>query len=666
LKGERVKYVKVALNLPLYRSFYYGVPRELAVRIKKGKQVLVPFRSRNLIGFVIEEIEKGRFKGAKLVRRVIDDFPPLNDNFLYLGEWISKYYCCPLGQVLFSFLPAPKTFKIDEEEKTPEPDFFYLPQNLNLRYFKGEQCSVEGEMRSISPSMILSEIKNIPQKGVFLFQVEEEEKKIALCLYLISKILKENKQIIFIVPEVNYLDSLKKVILTKIGEKASIFHSKLSPRERYKEWERIRKGKTNLIMGTRSVVFSPLNRSGLIIIEEEENLAYKQIEAPRYHTREVAIERGRREGFAVILFSNAPSLESWYKVKRGDYKLIKIQDKKENSPRIKIVDMRKEKDYIFSVPLKLAITQNLKEKRLILLFLNRRGFANFLLCKECGRVIRCPNCNIGLSFHLRKNLRCHYCNYQETVPLVCPFCGGNHLYRMGIGTEQIEMKIRKMFPKAHIRRVDVDVINSSSSYKKFLDDFIKGEINLLIGTQLAIKKEILQKISLVGVVSADISLNLPDFRATEWTFQFLNKVRTFIKKEGEVIIQTYNPDHYVLKTLERGDKEDFYEREMEIRKELNYPPYLHWVRVLLEGKIKEKVKEIAEEINKKLKKEKVNFLGPCPCPFSRIKGKYRYHLILKNKNSLEIEGILKRNVIPLFNKFRGVRITIDVDPLRTM
>lgn len=642
-----MKYVKVALDLPLYQSFYYRVPREIALRVRKGKQVLVPFKSRNLIGFVIEETEKGRFKGARLVRRVIDDFPPLNDNFLYLGEWISKYYCCPLGQVLFSFLPAPKTFKINEEEKR-------------------EQRSVEGKMRSMSPSMILSEIKNIPQKGVFLFQIEGEEKKIALCLYLISEILKENKQIIFIVPEVNYLESLKKIILTKIGEKVSIFHSKLSPRERYKEWERIRKGKINLIMGTRSVVFSPLNRPGLIIIEEEENLAYKQIEAPRYHTREVAIERGRREGFAVILFSNTPSLESWYKVKKGSYKLIKIQDKKENSPRVKIVDMRKEKDYIFSASLKLAINQNLKEKRLILLFLNRRGFANFLLCKECGRAIRCPNCDIGLSFHLGKNLRCHYCNYQEPVPLICPFCGGNHLYRMGIGTERVEIEIRKMFPKAHIKRVDIDTINSSLSYKEFLEDFIKGEINLLVGTQLAIKKEILQKISLVGIVSADISLNLPDFRATERAFQFMNKVKSFIKKEGEIIIQTYNADHYLLKILESGDNENFYEREIKIRKELNYPPYSHWVRVLLEGKIKERVKEIAEEIDKKLKKEKVNFLGPTPCPFPRIKGKYRYHLILKNKNSLEIGGILEKNIIPLFNKSKDVRITVDVDPLRTM
>jgi len=632
-----VKYVKVALNLPLYQSFHYRVPGELAPKIEKGKQVLVPFRNRNLRGFIVEEGEGKRLKRLKFVRRVIEDFPPLSSNFLHLGKWISEYYFCPLGEVLYSFLPASTTFKINAEDS---------PKNS---------------------SPFFSNFKNIenPSSGsVLLFQIEEEEEKIALCLELISKTLKENKQVILIVPEISYINSFKEIILRRLKEEIGIFHSRLSPRERYKEWERIRKGKINLIIGTRSVVFSPLISPGLLIIEEEENLSYKQIEAPRYHTREVAIERGKIEGFSVVLFSATPSLESRYQVEKGKYKLIKIQRKEKRVPRIKIVDMRKEKSYPLSASLKSAIAWNLKERGLILLFLNRRGFASFLLCRECGKVIRCPNCNIGLSFHLRNNLICHYCNYQESVPLMCPFCGGSRLSQIGAGTEQIEMKVRKMFPQACIRRVDIDIINSSSSYREFLRDFTQGKINLLIGTQLAIKREILQKITLVGIISADISLNLPDFRATEQSFHFFNKIRNFMRREGEIIIQTYNPDHYVFANLEK--EEEFYEKEMRIRKELEYPPYFHWVRILLEGRIKERVKEIAEKIDKRLKKEKVNFLGPSPCPFPRIKGKYRYHLILKSKEISEIRSILEKRVISLFNKSKGVRIIIDVDPLQTI
>jgi len=541
-----VKYVKVALNLPLYQSFHYRVPGELAPKIEKGKQVLVPFRNRNLRGFIVEEGEGKRLKRLKFVRRVIEDFPPLSSNFLHLGKWISEYYFCPLGEVLYSFLPASTTFKINAEDS---------PKNS---------------------SPFFSNFKNIenPSSGsVLLFQIEEEEEKIALCLELISKTLKENKQVILIVPEISYINSFKEIILRRLKEEIGIFHSRLSPRERYKEWERIRKGKINLIIGTRSVVFSPLISPGLLIIEEEENLSYKQIEAPRYHTREVAIKRGKIEGFSVVLFSATPSLESRYQVEKGKYKLIKIQRKEKRVPRIKIVDMRKEKSYPLSASLKSAIAWNLKERGLILLFLNRRGFASFLLCRECGKVIRCPNCNIGLSFHLRNNLICHYCNYQESVPLMCPFCGGSRLSQIGAGTEQIEMKVKKMFPQACIRRVDIDIINSSSSYREFLRDFTQGKINLLIGTQLAIKREILQKITLVGIISADISLNLPDFRATEQSFHFFNKIRNFMRREGEIIIQTYNPDHYVFANLEK--EEEFYEKEMRIRKELEYPPYFH-------------------------------------------------------------------------------------------
>jgi len=378
------------------------------------------------------------------------------------------------------------------------------------------------------------------------------------------------------------------------------------------------------------------------------------------------MKRGEIEKFPVILTTQSPSLESWYNVKKGNYRLIELSGNSRHLSSVEIVDLREEKNRIFSSLLEERVKENLSKDRGVLLFLNKRGFANFVLCRECGEVIRCPNCNIGLTFHLRNDLICHYCNYRMRVPQICPFCKGRELRRIGAGTQRIEKEVRKRFQTAHLQRVDTDTIDSSSAYRKLLQDLEHEKIDILVGTQLAIKEEILKRIDLVGIVLADTLLNLPDFRASEHLFQLLTRIKNYIKEEGKIIIQTYNPSHYGLKAFKEGKEEDFYNEEARIRKELGYPPYLHWIRVSLEGKIKSGVEEAGKAIEEKLEKEGLRFLGPSPCPFSKIKGKYRYHLILKDESLSRMRKVLDEQLKPLFTHFKKIKITVDVQPLRTM
>ncbi|MEA3485623.1 MAG: primosomal protein N' [Candidatus Aerophobetes bacterium] len=639
-----MKYIKVALNLPLNQFFYYKVPPELIDKIKIGKRVIVPFKRKNLTGFVIEEVKRGKLKKRLKEIIKIDDSPSLDINLLRLGEWISEYYYCSLGQTLHFMLPVQSGLKIDKKEKEKKSNSF----------------------ASFTKTQYNKAVSLVGEEGNFLFRTKDNEQKLFFYLSLLERILEEGKDIILIVPEISYIPFFKKVIQYYYPGEIAVFHSRLSLKEKYNQWLRMEEEEVNLAIGTRSIIFAPFPKIGLVIIEEEENPSYKQIETPRYHVREVAMKRGEIEKFPVILTTQSPCLESWYKVKKGDYKLIELSRNNRHLPSIEIVDLREEKTKIFSSFLEERIKENLNKNRKVLLFLNKRGFANFVLCRECGEVIRCPNCNIGLSFHLKNDLICHYCNYQMRIPQKCPFCKGRELQRVGAGTQRIEKEVRKRFQTARMQRVDTDIINSSSAYKKLLENLEDEKIDILVGTQLVIKEEILKRIDLAGVILADTLLNLPDFRAGEYLFQLLTRIKSYIKEEGEIIIQTYNPSHYALKAFKERKEESFYNEEERIRKELGYPPYLHWIRISLEGKVKSRVEEAGKRIEEKLEKENLRFLGPSPCPFSKIKGKYRYHLILRDENLSRMRKILEKELKPLFAHFKGIKTTVDVDPLRTM
>jgi len=645
-----MNYIKVVLNLPLNQSFAYKVPIEVSSRVKIGGKVLVPFKRKILSGFVVDKIKREQSRGnLKEIIKVMKDFPPLSNSFIELGKWISDYYCCSLGQALHSIFPIQETSRIQRSKESER------------------KTSAGQKYRKLS-SMVEESNESVfflKEKGVFLFKTEDNEERKSLYLPLIEKTLERGRQVILIVPEISYLPILEELIHSYYEGEIAILHSRLSSRQRYEEWRKISRGEVGLVIGTRSAVFAPFSKLGLIIVEEEENSAYKQIEVPRYHLREVAIKRAEIEGFPVVLFTASPSLESWYRAKRGIYKFVEFSRNDSKSRQVRVIDMRKEKDRIFSLTLEEEMEKNLEEDNPVLLFLNRRGFANFLLCQECGKVPRCPNCNISLTLHLKGKLTCHYCGYEEKAPRVCPSCKGSYVRGVGLGTEQLEIEVKKKFPRAHVRRGDLDIINSSLLYKKLKSDLIEKKIDILVGTQLIIREEILSYVSSVGIILVDGLLNLPDFRAGEYLFQLLTKIKRLMKPEGKLIIQTYNPTHYTMEALV-GKEENFYETESQIRKDLGYPPYLHWVRILLEGRMKTKVEEVAEALREKIEGEGIEFLGPSSCPFAKIKGKYRYHLVLKDKNLSSIRQILEKKLNPLFSGIQGVRGIVDVDPLRTM
>jgi len=643
---ENKEYIQVVFNLPLDRSFFYDVPQNFASQIETGQRVLAPFRKKRLKGVIIGK-QKEKPKGKlKEIIKIIDSVPPLKDNLFSLGRWISDYYFCSLGQALHCIFPFRYPFNTAPPTSSSQVEIY------------------QKNHRSLSKNLFpqTKAVKSIftnGRKGVFLVCTGEE--KINFYKEVIQEVKKEGKDVILIVPEINRILSLKKPLEEYFNEKIAIFHSKLSERVRYEEWLKMREEEVSLAIGTRSLIFAPFPKVGLVIIDEEENPSYKQKEIPRYHTREVALKRGEIENFPVVLISQSPSLESWYRIKKRSYRKIKLPQVKRSS-KWEVVDMRKEKNRVFSYLLKTSIENALTKGETVLLFLNRRGYANFLLCLECGGVIRCPNCNIGLSFHLKKELICHYCGYREKVPHLCPVCQGRMLQKIGVGTQRVEVEAKRFFPQAKIKRFDTDT-ESSFSYHQLINEVKTGKIDILIGTQLAIKEEILSHVRLVGIVLVDSLLNLPDFRAGEYTYQLLTRIKNSINRKGKLIIQTFNPTHYV---LSQTKKEDFYYQELKIRKELGYPPFRKWIRILLEGKTELKVKKVGNEIKDKLEGEEIEFLGPSPCPFPKLKGKYRYHLILKKGTGTSSKPMLNKLNSLLSSRSREVKVIVDVDPLFTM
>ncbi len=616
------KYITVAFNLPTGKCFWYKVPSQFKMVLKRGQRVLVPFRKKEMVGFVVEEFfQKPEGKLKELIN-VFDKTSLFNDSLFQLARWISEYYSCSLGQALHSIFPF--SFPYQEETESFSPD-----------------------LKKMSTG----------KEGVHL--VKPGNQKFELIISWIKEKQKLKKQVLVLVPEINSIIGLQKK-MEKRGIKIAVFHSRIPIKERYNRWLAMKRGEIDIALGTRSLVFAPFPNIGLIIVDKEESADYKQRETPKYNVRKIAIKRGELESFPVLLMSNSPSLESWYKAKTGVYKLISFIGKEKLSSFF-TVDLKKEKrkNRIFSELLQQKMEEALKKKLLTLIFVPRRGYANFLLCADCGEVMRCPNCNIGLSFHLGGGMICHCCGFQKEAPLICPFCEGRGLKKIGWGTQRIEIAAKKRFPQARVKRFDLDVFKSFSP--NLLSEIKKEKIDILIGTQLLMKEEVISMVDVVGIMLLDILLNMPDFRATEHAFHFLSKIRQNLKKDSSLIIQTYNPTHYV---LTGKNDEEFYEEELKIRQTLEYPPFQGWIRVFFEGKIKNKVKDRSEKLAKEFKKENLIFLGPSPCPFSKIKGKYRYHIILRDDGTRFLQEIIKKMNSKITKG--SVKMGIDVDPLFTM
>ena len=507
--------------------------------------------------------------------------------------------------------------------------------------------------------------------------------KTEVYLQAIAQALEIGRQAIVLVPEIALTPQMVAAFKGRFPNRVAVLHSHLGAGERYDEWRRIRNGEVQVAVGARSAVFAPFDNIGLIVIDEEHENTYKQGEAPRYHAREVALWRGRYHGAAVVLGSATPSMESYHMAQEGQYELLELPERIGGRPfaDVTVVDMRKElkggNRSIFSRELGSAIEEATQAKGQAILFLNRRGFSTFVLCRECGHVMRCPECDVSLTYHQGEQLlKCHYCDYTAETPKVCPQCRSRYIRYFGVGTQRVAEEAARHFPNLSIGRMDVDTMRRKGSHQRILDRFSSGELDILVGTQMVAKGLDVENVTVVGVISADTSLNLPDFRSAERTFQLLTQVAGRAgrgKRLGRVIVQTYSPNHYSIQAAAKQRLEEFYPQEAEVRRPLCYPPYGKLVKVTVAAQDQEMAESAAERLARLLAdtpimEQGLQLLGPVEAPLARLRGWFRIQLLLKVQDLETARQALNAAFSQLEPGDRepGLRYQVDVDPFNLL
>ncbi len=518
--------------------------------------------------------------------------------------------------------------------------------------------------------------------GTFLLHGVTGSGKTEVYLQAIDHALSQGKGAIVLVPEISLTPQTVERFKARFCHGANqtlvaVLHSNLSSGERHDEWHKIRQGRARIVIGARSAIFAPVEPLGLIIVDEEHEQTYKQEETPRYHARDVAIVRGQMENAVVVLGSATPSMESYFNCHNGKYTLLQLPERVDNQklPYVRVVDMRQaarggKGPPMFSPQLKEAITQRLERGEQTILFLNRRGFSTSLQCPKCGYVANCPNCSLKLTYHRpEQKLRCHVCNFIEPAPTACPTCKSREIRYAGLGTQKVEDTLGKLFPQARVKRMDSDVMKRKDDYRRVLGDFRAGKIDILVGTQMIAKGLHFPNVTLVGIIHADLSLNMPDFRAGERTFQLLTQVSGRAGRgdvEGEVFVQAFTPFHPAIQFARRHDFVGFYEQEMEFREQLKYPPVSRVALLTLKGRNEEKVKFSADHVRSELEKTLAGWkdlvlVGPSPSSLARAEKLYRYQLMLRTPAMSKLSRSLTRLVSTL-SLPDDVMLTVDIDP----
>lgn len=519
------------------------------------------------------------------------------------------------------------------------------------------------------------------QNKTFLIHGVTGSGKTEVYLRLIDRCIEMGKQAIFLVPEIALTPQMVRQVSCYFGDQVAVMHSMLTLRERYDEWKRIKKGIARVVVGARSAIFSPCEDLGLIIIDEEHESTYKSETSPRYHTSEVARYRSKFENATLVLASATPSLESFKLAKDGTYELIEMKNRINNShlPSVEIVDMRQEltdgNRSVFSNYLKEEIAKNLNDKKQTILFLNKRGFSSFVSCRNCGYVAECPNCNIPLNYHkVSESLICHFCDYKEPTKTVCPKCNSTHIRHFGIGTQKVCDEIGTLFPEARVLRMDADTTMSPHSHEKILERFRQGEADILVGTQMIAKGLDFENVTLVGVVAADISLFMNDFRAGEKTFSLLTQVVGRAgrgKFSGRAVIQTYDPENQVLAFSKNQDYEGFYEEEINLRSLMWYPPYCEIININSSSQSDYQAKKVLLKLRDELIKElslfklksQVTVMSVTKAPMYRVNSKYRYRFVIKMKYSKTVYNIIHKVLESQFKIAGDSTLTVDVNPI---
>ncbi|ALT81363.1 primosomal protein N' [Streptococcus macedonicus] len=519
------------------------------------------------------------------------------------------------------------------------------------------------------------------ESNPFLLEGVTGSGKTEVYLHIIDKVLKLGKTAIVLVPEISLTPQMTNRFISRFGKKVAIMHSALSDGEKFDEWRKIKSGQARVVVGARSAIFVPIENIGAIIIDEEHEATYKQESNPRYHARDVALLRAKYHKAVLLMGSATPSIESRARASRGVYQFLQLTHRANpmaKIPKVEIVDFR---DYVgqqevsnFTPYLLEKIADRLEKNEQVVLMLNRRGYSSFIMCRDCGYVDECPNCDISLTLHMdTKTMNCHYCGFEKSIPHTCPNCHSRSIRYYGTGTQKAYDELVEVFPQARILRMDVDTTRQKGAHQRILDKFGNHEANILLGTQMIAKGLDFPNVTLVGVLNADTSLNLPDFRSSERTFQLLTQVAGRAgraEKEGEVLIQTYNPQHYAIQLAQKQDYEAFYAYEMGIRRQLSYPPYYFTVGLTLSHKDEQivvcKSSELLQLLRQQLS-DKIKILGPTPKPIARTHNLYHYQIIVKYRFEDNLENVLNQILdLTQLPENKDLRLVIDYEPQNFM
>ena len=709
-------------NKNIDRVFDYSVPDCFLDKIKLGIRVKVPFGKMELEGFVVE-IKGSSDVEVKDILDVIDDEAILNSELLELGKKMQEDTLSTLISCYQIMLPKALKAKNGQVINKKFDTYYYLNKDivcygkLSTSQEKIINLCMEKEfvLRKELVDISLSSLNTLIKKNILLekklehYRLSYNEKieakkeltndqklvvdevlantgyfpyllfgvtgsgKTEVYMELIEDSLNKGKTSIVLVPEISLTPQMVLRFQKRFGDNIAAIHSALSDGEKYDEWRRIVSGEAKIVIGARSAIFAPLNNIGMIIIDEEHSDSYKQDDSnPRYNAKDIALLRGKYHNCPVIMGSATPSLEVFARAKKGVFKLLELPNRinGKSLPKINIIDMNemisKTKGH-FSPVLLEAINDRLLKNEQIILLLNRRGYSSFVTCKNCGYTFKCPNCDITLTYHKSsRTLRCHYCGYGTKVYDTCPECHEKSINDLGVGTEKVEEELNKLFPESKILRMDFDTTSRKGMHEKMIKDFKNHEYDILLGTQIVSKGLDFDNVTLVGVINADTSLNIPDFRSSETTFSLLAQVAGRAgrsDKEGEVVIQTFNPEHYAIQYTKRYDYLGFYNKEMSIRRELKYPPYYYICYVKISGKDNKYIYEESLKITKLFHNKLINMiiLGPSPCTIFKLNNIYRYGIILKYKSDEGLREVLNK-VIEHYKDNRNIKIDVNFNP----
>ncbi len=669
-----MSFAQVALPLPLRRTFTYRVPESLAGRTAPGVQVQVPFRGRPRRGFVVAlERTSPLPDGAPVHDLAAVLGPPLfSAHLLALTRWIADYYLAPWGEVLAAALPGGlEGFARSRARSAATSDptsRLALPERMTLT--AGQRDALHAVERAIERGGF----------APFLLQGVTASGKTELYLRAADRVRAGGGQTLVLVPEVALGSQLVREFRRRFGTRVGVLHSYLTIGERRHNWELAHRGALDVVVGARSAVFAPSPRLSLIVVDEEHEPAYKQSERLRYHGRDTAVRRAQMLGIPVLLGSATPSLEALANAARGKYTRLVLPQRVDRRPLpvLRVVDLRREGGgaSLLSRPLLAALAERLERQEQALLFLNRRGHSHHTQCRACGWVPTCLYCDIALTLHLApREWRCHYCDHREPATAGCPQCRAALLRLSGAGTQRAERELAAVLPRARVLRLDTDVARDRAAPADVLGGFARGEADVLLGTQMIAKGFDFPRVTLVGVLDADVALHLPDFRAAERTFQLLVQVAGRAgrgRQPGEVLVQTCSPDHPAITAACRYDASGFAERELAERREAGYPPFVRLATLLLTGADEAEVQHAAEALAEAIRPEagaqSVQVLGPAPQALARLRGKYRWHLLLKGASAAKLRAVAALGLAWGESKQRPstVRVVADVDPVEVL